>query len=148
MIPQVRLVRVAHFSAGCCYEHADLTDAENHRLYGELRAPAGFGYNYRLEAHFTGAIDPDTGMIEDLARIDTWLKEVVSELDHHFLNRDVAFFANHPPTLENLTAYCFDKIKHRMAASRVDLLKVRVYEGDTTWVDVFRADVSRAARDL
>jgi hypothetical protein len=38
---------------------------------------AGWGREFKLEAHFEGEIDPLTGMIVNLVHVDRWLKEVI-----------------------------------------------------------------------
>lgn len=144
-MPLVRLVRVVHFSAGHNYAIDGVDASENARLYGELfREGGGFGHNFKVEAHFEGEIDPLTGMIENLSTIDRWLKDAVGPLDHRFLNHDTdalrGFFKTHPPTAENIARFCFAEIETQMTGARSRLMKVRLYEGDNTWVDVSRSN--------
>ncbi len=149
---QTRVVRVVHFSAGGRYARADLSESENLKLFGPLMAEKGFGYNYKLEAHFAGPVDAETGMIENLMQIDRWLAIVTGQLDHRFFNRDIPHFRLNPPTVENVAAYCLDQIAKEMTAtqrtefenrfSAVRLVKVRLFEGESTWADVYHADAT------
>ncbi len=132
----MRLVRAVHFSAGHSYAMPGARPAENEAVYGPLfQDGGGFGHNFRLEAHFEGGIDPETGMVENLAAIDGWLRQVVALVDHRYLNRDVEFFRTHPPTAENIARFCFDGVRERMRGTKARLAKVRLYEGEDTWVD-------------
>lgn len=137
-------VRRIHFSAAHAYAKPGASFEENKKVYGSSAKPAGLGHNFKLEAHFSGPIDEATGMIINLADIDSWLKKMVEPLDHHYLNNDVPFFKSNVPTAENIARYCFDSLKnimnnlpvtHRPSAQNARLLKVRLYEGENLWVD-------------
>lgn len=146
--PVVRLARAVHFSAGHSYRKPELSDAENRAIYGELFQPRGFGHNFKLEAHFQGEIDPLTGMIENLAEIDKWLKGLLGLVDHRYLN-DLPELKGRPATAELIAEYSFQKISAAMGSKpRVRLIKVRLYEGESTWVDVFAQGLSQAERDF
>ena len=58
------------FSASHICRSAQLTDAENHRVYGAAANPLGHGHNYVVEVAIEGDPDPVTGMILDL--MDHW----------------------------------------------------------------------------
>ncbi len=141
---RVVFVRRVHFSAAHAYAKPGASFDENKKLYGSSAMPSGLGHNFRLEAHFRGEIDSQTGMIINLADIDTWLKKLVAPLDHHHLNKDVEFFKSNVPTAENIARYCFDSLKkimttvqmiHKPMNKSARLLKVRLYEGEDLWVD-------------
>ncbi len=135
---KAQLVRVIHFSTGHRYCRPELSETENQRIYGSMYMPKGVGHNFKLEICVSGDIDPLTGMIIDLVRLDQILKELSAPLDHHFLNTDVEFFRAQPPTAENIASYCFKELKTKLtvAAPSVELIGVRLYEGDQLWVDV------------
>lgn len=137
-------VRRIHFSAAHAYAKPGASYEENKKLYGSSAMPDGLGHNFKLEAHFEGVIDSQTGMIINLADIDTWLKKMVAPLDHHHLNNDVEFFKKNVPTAENIARYCFESLKrimtevpptHKPLNKAARLLKVRLYEGENLWVD-------------
>lgn len=144
MSERVVFVRRIHFSAAHAYAKPGASYDENKNIYGSSAMPSGLGHNFKLEAHFEGPIDSQTGMIINLADIDVWLKKMVAPLDHHHLNNDVDFFKVNVPTAENIARYCFDSLKtimieapatHKPTAKSARLLKVRLYEGDNLWVD-------------
>jgi 6-pyruvoyltetrahydropterin/6-carboxytetrahydropterin synthase len=141
-------VRRVHFSAAQTYVQPQLSKEENQKIYGSFFKPKGLGHNFQLEAYFSGEVDPQTGMIVNLMDVDSWLKELLIPLDHHYLNQDIEFFKSHVPTAENIARYCFETLQKLMqtrgtrvrpfsgpSAGSVTLLKVRLFEGDSLAVD-------------
>ena len=78
------------------------------------------GHSYTAEIAIAGKPDPKSGMIVDLALIESRLAALRAELDHHFLN-DVPGLG--PPTIENLAAW----IWRRLASDYAGLTRVTVY---------------------
>ncbi len=129
------LVRAAHFSCGYAYRMPSKSDEENRLAYGKLAEGDGFGRNFRFEISLTGQIDPLSGMIVNLADIDTWIKKIVATLDHRFLNTDVEYFKTHVPTPENIVRYIFLEIQKQISDPNIQLTNVRLFESDTRWLD-------------
>ena len=67
------------FSASHICRSAQLTDAENERVYGAAANPLGHGHNYVVEVAIEGEPDPVTGMILDLKRLRDILEEQCAE---------------------------------------------------------------------
>ena len=136
--PSVRIVRSVKFSAAHRYVSAQLSDAENQRVFGACYRPHGHGHNYRLDVGVEGAVDPITGMVMNLADLDRVLKrEVVAPFDHSFLNYDIEHFAETVPTCENLALY-FARVlpPHIEAATEGRMASVRVWESDDLFAEV------------
>jgi 6-pyruvoyltetrahydropterin/6-carboxytetrahydropterin synthase len=137
----VKVVRTASFSAAHRYFNPLMSIDQNKQSFGSLYRDEGFGHNFLIEAHFSGPIDPMTGMIINLTDIDRWLKETVTVVDHQDLNRLEAFKTS-PPTPETIARFFFQEISRKMenyqqpySGRSVILQNVRVYEGDDMWVD-------------
>ena len=61
---------------------------------------------------FSGAVDPATGMIANLADLDAFVNEqVIEPFDHRSLQDDVAAFRDMVPTTENLCIEIFGRLK-------------------------------------
>ena len=102
------------------------SEAENRAVYGKCANPHGHGHNYVVEVTVGGQVDPVTGMVCDLAALDSCVeKTVIERFDHMNLNVD-EIFANQVPTTEN---FCIT-IHNLLAAHFVhaDLERVRVEE--------------------
>lgn len=133
------LTRAVHFSASHRYYRPDWTDADNARRFGPAARPEGHGHNYRCEVTIAGPIDPETGMVIDLAQLDRILQEeVVSRFHLRHINSTVERFGpgGAVPTTENLAAFILQRVSARLPAGpRVH--RVRVQEDRDLWSDVY-----------
>jgi 6-pyruvoyltetrahydropterin/6-carboxytetrahydropterin synthase len=109
---QVELGRRYHFAASHRLHTAQLTEDENQRVFGKCNNPHGHGHNYVLEVSVSGKIDPDTGMIANLADLDKFVDaEVLQAFDHKSMNEDVPAFRDKVPTTENLCLEIYHRLK-------------------------------------
>src|SRR5579863_7674253 len=83
--------------------HSDgLSPEENRAAYGKCNNPHGHGHNYVIEVLAGGRVDPETGMVINLAVLDEVVQtRVLDRFDHANLNLDAMFTAA-VPTTENL----------------------------------------------
>jgi 6-pyruvoyltetrahydropterin/6-carboxytetrahydropterin synthase len=111
-IPTVELGRRYRFAASHRLHSASLSDAQNRAIYGKCDNPHGHGHNYVMEVVVSGPVDSATGMIANLADLDTFVeKNVLQEYDHKSFNEDVAAFRDVVPTTENLCIDIFQRLK-------------------------------------
>jgi 6-pyruvoyltetrahydropterin/6-carboxytetrahydropterin synthase len=95
-------------------------------VFGKCANPYGHGHNYVLEISVSGDVDPATGMIANLAELDSFVeREVLDEFDHRSLNEDVAAFRSVVPTTENLCIEIYERLK---SFPKAKLERVRVQE--------------------
>ena len=60
--------------------HTDALSAEENRAaYGKCNNPHGHGHNYVLEVLVRGAVDPETGMVVNMAVLDEVVRKKVME---------------------------------------------------------------------
>src|SRR6266404_401266 len=128
----IHLTRRYRFAASHRLHSTQLGEEENQRVYGKCNNPYGHGHNYVVEVSVSGAVDPATGMIANLADLDSFVeREVIEPLDHKSLNEDVAAFRENVPTTENVCKEIFARLKHFPKAK---LERVRVEEtGNNTF---------------
>lgn len=118
-----------HFSAAHRLALPHLSDEENYQIYGKCARPNGHGHNYHLEVTVTGEIDPRTGLIVNLVKLEEILQEkVVEHLDHYCLNKDIPHFAAVVPTAENIALYIAELLKQPTAELGVMLDKIKLIE--------------------
>ena len=132
----MRITRRAEFSAShvCC--QPALTLAQNRELYGAASNPNGHGHNYVLEVTLEGEPDPVTGMIFDLKQLKDIIQQAVIEpMDHRFLNFEVPPFDKVVPTVENVAAEIWDRLRAKIGAGTARLENVRLYETEDLYVD-------------
>jgi len=100
---KVYLTRRYPFSASHRLHNAALSDAVNCETYGKCNNPHGHGHNYYLEVTVSGPLDPETGMVCNLAALDSIIaREILNRFDHQNLNQ-LQDFNTVVPTTENLT---------------------------------------------
>ena len=129
---KIELGRRYRFSASHRLHSSKLSEEENRRVYGKCNNPHGHGHNYVVEVSVSGTVDPATGMIANLADLDSFVdREVIEPFDHKSLNEDVAAFRENVPTTENFCKEIFERLKRFPKAK---LERVRVEEtGNNTF---------------
>jgi 6-pyruvoyltetrahydropterin/6-carboxytetrahydropterin synthase len=110
-----------------------LTGEQNLAAYGKCNNPHGHGHNYVVEVLVGGKVDPDTGMVLNLAALDeTFEKLVMERFDHTNLNLDPAF-QNRVPTTENLCRAVFEMLDGAVEPAK--LAQVRVEETENNFFE-------------
>jgi len=114
--------------------HSDaLSDEENQAAYGKCNSPHGHGHNYVVEVLVGGAVDPETGMVLNLAELDEAVRSRVTErFDHTNLNLD-PLFLNRVPTTENLCRTVFGLLDGTVEPA--ELVHVRVEETENNFFE-------------
>lgn len=132
----VYLTRKAEFSASHYYHNPELSAEENLRLFGKCNNPHGHGHNYTLEVTVKGKVDPRSGFVVDLKELKTVLeREVLTAMDHRFLNKEVPEFLHSIPTTENLAIAIWKRLCPKL--ERAELHRVRVYETPDLFADYY-----------
>ncbi len=131
------ITRKAEFSASHVCRIPSLSDAENQKLFGPGANPNGHGHNYIVEVTVEGEPDGRTGMVMDLKDLKQILEEeVVTPMDHRFLNYEVPPFDRIIPTAENVAAEIWRRLEPRIERPGAKLSKVRLFETLDLYVDV------------
>jgi 6-pyruvoyltetrahydropterin/6-carboxytetrahydropterin synthase len=114
--------------------HTEALSAEMNRVtYGKCNNPHGHGHNYVVEVLAGGTVDPETGMVVNMAVIDEAMRTRVSErFDHANLNLD-PLFANRVPTTENLCRAVFELLDGSIEPA--SLVQVRVEETENNFFE-------------
>ena len=123
---KLHLTRRYAFAAAHRLHNAQLSEAENLRLYGKCANPYGHGHNYRVEVTLSGPVNEATGMIANLAELDAFVgREVLDAFDHKNLNEEIPAFRSTVPTTENL---CLEIFRRLRSFSGARLRRVRIEE--------------------
>ncbi len=108
--------------------NAELSDEENFALFGKCANPSGHGHNYIVE--ITVAAGERSGFkYGNFQRIVN--DNLIETLDHTNLNEDVPRFADQNPTVENITAYAWDKLKDKFEGAELE--EVKIWENDRAY---------------
>lgn len=135
------VTRRAEFSASHVCRLDSLSEAENRDIFGPAANPHGHGHNYVVEVTLEGDPDPITGMVIDLKDLKQLLEdEILSPMDHRFLNHEVKPFDKVIPTIENIAREIWRRLESRISNPNSRLAKVRLFETPDSYVDISRED--------
>lgn len=113
------ITRTFEFCAGHRLYRPDWSDARNKEVFGLCSNAEGHGHNYTLEVSVSGPLDKETGMIMNLRELKECVtQEVIAQIDHKNLNKDVPWMAGINPTTEEFAVAIGERLK--------DTLKKRV----------------------
>lgn len=127
------LTRRVHFSAAHRYRIAEWSDERNDATFGLCARPSYHGHSYVCDVTVTGEVDPVTGFLVDLPRLDEALRtEVRERFDHRNINMDVPEFGDGGlvPTGENLARFICERVQG-VLGSAARVTRVVVAEDST-----------------
>lgn len=134
----VVITRKAEFCASHFCADAELSPADNEKLFGAEARPNGHGHNYVVEVSVRGEVHPVHGMIMDLKELKRIIEEeVVGVYDHRFLNHEVPPFDRVIPTAENVARDIWKRLAPRVNGESRRLHRVRLHETPELAVDFF-----------
>jgi 6-pyruvoyltetrahydropterin/6-carboxytetrahydropterin synthase len=100
---KAHLSRRYHFSASHRLHTEAYDPVKNQAVFGKCNNPYGHGHNYTVQVTLSGQVDPVTGMVCDLAELDSFAQtNLLARFDHTNLNT-LDCFANKVSTTENLS---------------------------------------------
>ena len=131
--PVAHFTRRYRFSASHRLHAPSLTDAQNRETYGKCNNPYGHGHNYFAEITVAGPIDPETGFVVDLSRLDLLVhRELLDRFNGTHLNADRVFAGEFVPSTENLSIEAERSIREKIPkldpSGRLRLHRVRIEE--------------------
>jgi 6-pyruvoyltetrahydropterin/6-carboxytetrahydropterin synthase len=85
------------------------------------------GHNWKVEVVMRGNRLDEAGILVDFSEVKQVAREVLGELDHHYLN-DLPFFQERNPSSENIARYLFDRLQAKLNTDHRWMHKVTVWE--------------------
>ncbi len=107
-----------------------LSEEENRRLFG--KAASIHGHNYRVRLTFPAETGPGESPLVRFDKVDNCIQSLRSELDHRYLNKEVAGLKGRPITTESLAGYIYERVN-----ALVPLHRVRLHERDDFFAEVW-----------
>ena len=144
----ITITRRYRFSASHRLHAAALSKVENARLYGKCNNPFGHGHDYVLEVTAAGPVNPVTGLIVPLVRLDKLVEEqVLRVFASRNINLDIPHFAAVVPTTENIASLMAqllqDNWKAYIGDPAIEFLRVHVQETDRNGFEILIRDFQR-----
>jgi 6-pyruvoyltetrahydropterin/6-carboxytetrahydropterin synthase len=85
------------------------------------------GHNWKVEIVLSGKDLDESGVVLDFAEVKAATSEIMSEVDHRYLN-DLPFFAENNPSSENIARYIFHRLQEKIDNDRVRIRRVTAWE--------------------
>lgn len=90
---------------------------------------------YRVELICSSRTIDENGYSTDIAAMESALEHVLAAIDDVFLN-DLPWFADRPPSLENLACYLAETLRSELSsrgAEPAEPLELRIWENEFAW---------------
>ena len=98
-----------HFCASHKYGNDNWSEEKNLEVFGKDFNT--HGHNYILEVSITGPIDPGSGWLVDLQKLNKVVKSnVIDLLDHSQIEIDIDWFKGVQPSSENILIWIWEQI--------------------------------------
>ncbi len=105
--------------------------ASAHQLRGyKGKCEALHGHNWRVQVTVSSDKLDDIGIVIDFHELKKITGEVISSLDHAFLN-DVFPFTEINPSSENISKWIYESIRNKMSDMPCTVSSVTVWENET-----------------
>ncbi len=103
-----------------------------HQLRGYKGKCEGLhGHNWRVQVTVSSEKLNDVGMAMDFHDLKEMTNEVISSLDHSFLN-EVFPFTEKNPSSENIAKWIYDLIKKKIKKKQCNMSSVTIWENETS----------------
>jgi 6-pyruvoyltetrahydropterin/6-carboxytetrahydropterin synthase len=91
------------------------------------------GHNFKAEVTVAATELNSTGLLIDFRVFKKWLGEILDDIDHKYLNA-LSSFAGINPSAENIAKYICEKMELKAGASRVNVVRVKIWESENAAV--------------
>jgi 6-pyruvoyltetrahydropterin/6-carboxytetrahydropterin synthase len=88
------------------------------------------GHNWKVQVHVVAERLNEIDIAIDFHELKRYTNEVISQLDHTFLN-EVFPFTERNPSSENIARWIFESLKKKINNENVRVSAVTVWESDT-----------------
>ena len=87
------------------------------------------GHNWKVEVCITGEKLDDGGVVMDFGEIKKHVAEIMSMLDHKYLN-ELEFFQQSQPSSENIAGFVAGQLQQRIDSPSIRVSRVTAWESD------------------
>lgn len=119
---QASVTRHYHFCAAHRLHAKELSDDVNRKVFGKCNNLNGHGHNYTVLVTVRGDMNPQTGEVTDLERLDRLVATaIVERFDHKHLNHDPVFHEI-VTTGENVAKFIWDELVEAVPVGKLDTI--------------------------
>jgi len=88
------------------------------------------GHNWKIEVCVAGERLNDAGVLMDFGELKSQLAEIITSLDHRFLNEHECF-KNSNPSSENIARYIAQTLQAKLDGNELKVSRVTAWESDS-----------------
>lgn len=133
----IQITRRETFNAAHRLYNPKWDDQKNFEFFGPCSRM--HGHNWELFVTIEGEVEEDTGFVIDLKALSKIMRdEVISKVDHTYLNEDVEFLKGKLPTTENFAIAIWHILQPILQNKHgVSLYKIKLTETANHYVEYF-----------
>ncbi|AQQ08871.1 6-pyruvoyl tetrahydropterin synthase/QueD family protein [Sedimentisphaera cyanobacteriorum] len=106
----------------------NFSEHKNFEQFGKCANPQGHGHNYVVEI----TAEPENWKDFDRFDFQKKVKKLfIDKLDHKNLSKDLEYYKQHNPTVENITVHCWQTLSGKLKGARLE--SVRIWENDRAY---------------
>ena len=108
-MPDPIITKKYHFCASHKYGNPNWSEEKNWEVFDKDYKT--HGHNYILEVSVRGPINPESGWLIDLQKLNNLVKsKVVDVMDHSQIELDIEWFKRKQPSSENILVWAWEEI--------------------------------------
>ena len=88
------------------------------------------GHNWKIEVYLQGEKLNSAGILMDFGEVKKHVADIMSRLDHKFLNEAGPFNDNYPPSSENIAHYVATRLQSVVDDPAVKISRVTAWESE------------------
>ncbi|MBN1500653.1 MAG: 6-carboxytetrahydropterin synthase QueD [Spirochaetes bacterium] len=91
------------------------------------------GHNWRVIVTVKGDKLDEIGLLIDFHELKTYVRDILSVLDHKNINEEVPFFTANNPSSENLASFIYENLSSKLSEygkNRVIVDSIEVFESE------------------
>ena len=85
------------------------------------------GHNWKVEVTVTSKKLDNIGMVMDFKDLKKIVSNILSVLDHHYLN-EISYFKQVNPTSENIAKFVYSQVQGKLTPKQLKVDTVRIWE--------------------
>jgi len=88
------------------------------------------GHNWKIEICVAGETLNNAGVLVDFGELKQHVSEIITRLDHKFLNELDYFDDNHPPSSENISCHIATSLQTLLKNTNIKVARVTAWESE------------------
>ena len=133
-MPDPIITKKYHFCASHKYGNPNWSEEKNWEVFDKDYKT--HGHNYILEVSVRGPINPESGWLIDLQKLNNLVKlKVVDVMDHSQIELDIEWFKRKQPSSENILVWAWEEIAPNIEEGT--LYRLRLVETHSIHTDYY-----------